>query len=249
MERTDKPHFETGSRAFTLVELLIVIAILALLLTLLIPTLENAKRQSLAVVCRSNEKQWGLFFTLFLQENRQKFTGLGYHKWMDVLEPYYEATPDIVFCPAATLTASQGADPAVAAWEEEGRKGSYGTNYWIRETAYPYLPATYPSNGWWKTFDVPQANSVPVLLDAARPSGLPLYDDLPPEYDGQTSSYEQMQCMRYFCVNRHAGTVNGLFMDMSVSPIPLRGLWQLRWHQHWNPNRTPPPAWPDWMPE
>lgn len=237
----------TGRRAFTLVELLVVMAIIAILMSILMPSLQKARRQSKAVVCLHKQKQWGHFFGLFVNEYDGKFAGLEYHKWMDVLEPYSKDTPKVYFCPMAVRTVSDGARGSLAAWEEEGRKGSYGTNYWIRDKAYPFLPGEYPQDGWWKSFDVKGAGKVPVLLDCAWSSGLPLYEDPPPEYDGQTSSYAEMKCMRFFCVNRHDGAVNGLFMDFSARKIGLKELWDLSWHRDWNRDGDLPPEWPGWM--
>ena len=234
-------------KAFTLIEILVVMAILAILLSILLPSLHQARQQGRAVVCLSNEKQWGYFFKMFLNDHDDKFTGLYYHKWMDVLDVYTKDSPGIYFCPTATQTVNEGGRDSRAAWEEEGRKGSYGTNYWIHDKPYMILPTQYPQDSWWKSFNVKKANIVPVLLDCAWPSGLPLHEDPPPEFDGQTSSYTEMKCMRFFSVNRHQGAVNGLFMDLSVRKVGLRNLWDLYWHKNWNPNHDPPPIWPDWM--
>jgi len=247
MNNSLEHHSPASRRAFTLVELLVVIAIIALLMGILMPVLARVRRQGAAVVCLSNEKQWGDFFAMFLTEHDGRFEGLALHKWMDVLGEYSNAEPKIYFCPAATRTAEQEARDSFAAWEEEGRRGSYGTNYWIRESGPGYLPSAYPANGWWKSFDVRGASGVPVLLDCAYASGLPLHSDPPPEYDGQISSYDRMQCMRFFCVNRHEGRVNCLFMDLSVRPVGLKELWDLQWHRGWNAAGEPAPVWPQWM--
>lgn len=57
---------------FTLIELLVVIAIIALLLAILIPGLRKAKEIAAAVVCLSNEKQLGVAFALFPQDNQDE---------------------------------------------------------------------------------------------------------------------------------------------------------------------------------
>ena len=235
--------------AFTLIELLVVIAVLALLVAILVPALQTARQRSRAVICLSNEKQWGNFFGLYLNDHKGKFSGLGFHKWMDLLDTYAEQAPKIYFCPSATLQRSEGGQDPFAAWEEDGRRGSYGTNYWVRDEAFPYLPPQNPRDGWWQSVDEKGANRSPLLLDSAWPSGLPLYEDPPPEYDGQISYYAEMKCMRYFCLDRHSGAVNGLFMDLSARKVPLKELWDLQWHRKWNPQQNPPPHWPDWMAE
>ena len=240
-------RYMTNRRAFTLIELLVVIAIIALLLAILLPSLRRVRNQGKAVVCQSNQKQWGGFYALFQTEHDGKFTGLEFHKWMDVLGSYSNAAPKIYFCPMAVKTIAEGGSGSLAAWEEDDLTGSYGTNYWIRKAGYPYLPPTYPADGWLESFDIPGPSSVPMLLDCAYASGLPLHSDPPPEFDGDVSSYPEMQCMRFFSVNRHDGNVNGLFMDLSVRKIGLKELWDLRWHKNWNSAADPPPDWPEWM--
>lgn len=54
-----------GRNGFTLIEVLVVVAIIALLISILLPSLAAAKAQSRTVVCGNNEKQIGLAMTLF----------------------------------------------------------------------------------------------------------------------------------------------------------------------------------------
>lgn len=60
-------------RAFTLVELLVVLAIIALLLSILIPALGAARSQSKAVVCKNNLRQLVLANTGYAIENNGCF--------------------------------------------------------------------------------------------------------------------------------------------------------------------------------
>jgi prepilin-type N-terminal cleavage/methylation domain-containing protein/prepilin-type processing-associated H-X9-DG protein len=58
-----------ANRGFTLVELLVVVAIIALLMSILMPALRRVKMQAQEVACRSNTKQVGLILYMHLQEN------------------------------------------------------------------------------------------------------------------------------------------------------------------------------------
>jgi prepilin-type processing-associated H-X9-DG protein/prepilin-type N-terminal cleavage/methylation domain-containing protein len=57
-----------GRLAFTLVELLIVIAIIALLAAMLLPVLNRARQRATTAACASNLRQLGVALNLYLQE-------------------------------------------------------------------------------------------------------------------------------------------------------------------------------------
>jgi prepilin-type N-terminal cleavage/methylation domain-containing protein/prepilin-type processing-associated H-X9-DG protein len=83
------------NRGFTLIELLVVIAIIAILAAILFPVFETAREKANQTTCASNEKQLGLAFMQYSQDNDEKWPvgsqtyGEG---WAGQIYPYVKST-------------------------------------------------------------------------------------------------------------------------------------------------------------
>lgn len=75
-------------KAFTLIEILVVVAIIALLISILLPSLSAAKERSKTVICESNLKQVynGLIFYLYANNDRMPISGRSFESIMKYIQ-------------------------------------------------------------------------------------------------------------------------------------------------------------------
>ena len=128
----DRPCWPLA-KAFTLIELLVVIGVISLLITLLVPALEQARSSAKLVTCQERLRQWGLAFEIYAMQNYNFYPhidGLDRDNgpadtfgWVDVLPPMIGYRPwrdhnlgaypgeDTFFqCPAANLAPEEAYD-------------------------------------------------------------------------------------------------------------------------------------------
>jgi len=258
--------------AFTLVELLVVISIIAVLLAILVPSLKRAREQARDVVCKSNLNQWMTIFTLYTMDNNDHFPE-GWSEeggmWMVKLKPYYNVR-DICLCPKAKKLMSEGNLPgtfsawgiygegsvAVPYWGEKGDYGSYGINAWVHDPPEDpswTIPPEILRKYWRATTNAAQQSRVPVFADSIWDGTTPHHNDDVPTYPGEalkSSIWGEGVTggMWNFCIPRHGPNIHIAFMDNSVRKVPLPELWQLKWHREYRTDmRLTEDKIRDWM--
>jgi prepilin-type N-terminal cleavage/methylation domain-containing protein len=90
-----------AARAFTLVELLVVIGIIAVLIALLLPALGKARASGQTAACLGNLRQIMNAFQLYENDNKQRFPdpGAAAQSWESLLQGYLH-TREAFHCPS-----------------------------------------------------------------------------------------------------------------------------------------------------
>lgn len=244
------------TKAFTLVELLVVISIIALLLSILMPSLSKAREQAKNVVDKSNLHSWGVSFALYAADNKDKVCAAVMmvngqpDGWIRSLRKYF-VNDKIRLCPSAsrrlpdaivppTLTSDFCIGSQFGAWSNAGEIGSYGMN------AYAQTSDALTQRIWgidpklcWGNFTVKNARSIPLVADCVWGDAYVASTDRPRPKEAITSS-QQLDAYGHinrFLVNRHGKAINLVFLDSSVQNVNLSGLWQFSWSRVYMPPR------------
>lgn len=204
---------------FTLVELLVVVAVIALLIGLLLPALGKARLSAIDLQCVNNERQLGIAFQLYNNDNLQpQFLDIARkasptspvitkQRWraVETLVPYMEDNKQAFICPLAVgdltvlhpLRQEEYEDGAIFMSKDKNNDGKityfddWVTEYWVHDYAYETTSSGQKSGVSNQPF-----------TKVKRPQGVAIFADA------------------IDWVPRHRGKINILFLDLRVETLP-----------------------------
>jgi len=161
-------------RAFTLVELLVVVAVIALLVSLLTPGLAAARRAARAAGCLANIRSLGLVHALYADDHRGLFAdaGLPHGGGGDPARSFVTILAAFDGAPLALRSPGDRSlfwpvDQGGAGRTQNGqpRRTSYGINNWLSRS---FAPGLLPGEPFDRLHKVPRPSGTVIFLQMAE---------------------------------------------------------------------------------
>ena len=166
--------------AFTLVELLVVVGIIAVLVSMLLPALASAQRRARSAACLNQMRQIGVATLLYAQDNngylpRSSHSALAYgvRTWSYLLPPYlgypHYAAPPV---PDWWETLFNGVYRCPEDPRSATNRWSYGKNVWfeLSRSETGEIEGTDPGPTFWKVAQAPRSSAAVLYGELASGS-------------------------------------------------------------------------------
>jgi|GEM_PF-6368806 len=204
-----------GPGGFSMIELLVVCAVIAMLASLMIGALSLVREKANAAKCVGNLKQLGIATILFAKENNDQIPYANYYaeantRWYTKLVPYLNVRlPDEEQIPPDPYRCAACSYPAY-----KGNRTHFGKNYEINSD--PYVDQT-PRRTGYRFSSIESPSQYYYLADSAANSSGYANRELGSHVKDSPNAKRGIEA-------RHRGMANILFLDMHVEPVALKDI-------------------------
>jgi len=227
--------------AFSLIELIIVIGIIALLAGIVVPSVEVLREKGKETACANNIRQWGQAMSMYLDEHRGVFPTDGtvdnQAAWYNVLPPYigvdtFDALKaigkapcpgigkSIYICPSAPVDSQKAGN--YAGGSQVSYHLSYALNYWLNA---PKTDAALSER-----MRLSQVRYSDAFVIFSEPS-----DGTKKTVVGSLANAPGASAPGFW----HRKRVNVAFADGHVAPVRQQDIGTIQWNPHYKPGEDP----------
>jgi prepilin-type N-terminal cleavage/methylation domain-containing protein/prepilin-type processing-associated H-X9-DG protein len=156
------------NQAFTLIEILVVIAIISILAAILFPVFARARENARRASCMSNLKQIGLGMMMYVQDYDETFPAIAMGpagqevNWPYLIQPYTKST-QVFLCPSAPIASVTNGNYGInwimvnnpATTTKMAAVQSPSTTYLILDWGLFYVQPSYNITGYYSWYYLP----------------------------------------------------------------------------------------------
>ena len=225
-EYTGRTRIPRSTHGFTLVEMLVVIGIIAILASLMMPSLARAKGKANQIKCLNNMRQLGLALTLYAEDYSGEFPPrrIPPNAWPHKLKPYFVAWP-ILVCPSDRF----GVRGFFA--NEQNPNRSFLINGFNDFFKMTLTPADYQKHRQWrwphgmKESDIPKSSET-IVFGEKRTGSFHVHMDIDQGQRG--NDFEEINHRRHGSGSNFAFADNSVRLLKKNQELYPENLWSVR---------------------